>query len=362
MNDQCIELDMYKVSIIHHTLKPAGGMERYALDLINALNEKGYTVDCYCRKMDKKLSIIDSKQFHIFPLMNKIRIFRDLYFASRVRRILDGSNSHEITIARMTSKGIAICGGTHPGFRKVWNKPIGLYDRLQIWLEKKLYTSARAIVAHSDFLKDEIVEHYPVNPEKIHVVYPPVDQKKFLPLSNSHRENVRASLGLTEVDTAFLFPSANHKIKGLDYISEVFEKLPDTTVLLVAGSVDESRDYPSNVRFLGYRTDIHHLYGAVDFTVLGSKYEAFGLVGIESILCGTKVILSDTIGCIPAITEGGMMIFPYGDQQYLYNIINDAVDSAKCDSHRINNPLTVLNYDPDINVHIDTLMSLLNKK
>ena len=34
------------------------------------------------------------------------------------------------------------------------------------------------------------------------------------------------------------------------------------------------------------------LYNAVDFTILASYYEAFGLVGVESILCGTKIIFA----------------------------------------------------------------------
>lgn len=43
------------INIIYHTLKHAGGMERYVLDLINGFSKKGIKVRAIARKIDKSL-------------------------------------------------------------------------------------------------------------------------------------------------------------------------------------------------------------------------------------------------------------------------------------------------------------------
>ena len=50
-----------------------------------------------------------------------------------------------------------------------------------------------------------------------------------------------------------------------------------------------------NVVGLGFCTDMPELYRAADFTIMASLYEPFGLVGVESVLCGTRVVLSDNM-------------------------------------------------------------------
>ena len=60
---------------------------------------------------------------------------------------------------------------------------------------------------------------------------------------------------------------------------------------MVAGRpIDETGP---NIHYLGYRSDIEDVYRAVDFTILASTYEPFGLVGVESVLCGTPVLVAD---------------------------------------------------------------------
>ncbi|WP_204274472.1 glycosyltransferase, partial [Stenotrophomonas maltophilia] len=56
-----------------------------------------------------------------------------------------------------------------------------------------------------------------------------------------------------------------------------------------------------NIRYLGYRKDIENVYRAADYTILASHYEPFGLIGVESVLCGTPAVLAANIACTEVI-------------------------------------------------------------
>jgi glycosyltransferase involved in cell wall biosynthesis len=64
----------------------------------------------------------------------------------------------------------------------------------------------------------------------------------------------------------------------------------------------------SNVRHLGYATDMRALYGAADLTVLPSHYEPFGLVAAESVQCGTPVVVSAAVGAGEVLGPGDGLV------------------------------------------------------
>ena len=99
----------------------------------------------------------------------------------------------------------------------------------------------------------------------------------------------------------FLFPSTGHKRKGLDLLADFFEHTDLPVKLAVAGS---PLPRPmKNVVGLGFCTNMSELYRAADFTVMASLYEPFGLVGVESVLCGTRVVLSDNMACTEVMND-----------------------------------------------------------
>lgn len=64
-----------------------------------------------------------------------------------------------------------------------------------------------------------------------------------------------------------------------------------------------------NVVGLGFCTDMPELYRAADFTIMASLYEPFGLVGVESALCGTRVVLSENMACTEVMNEEAGFFF-----------------------------------------------------
>ena len=73
--------------------------------------------------------------------------------------------------------------------------------------------------------------------------------------------------------------------------------------LLIAGSRPEGFQANAGIRYLGYVSDMDQLYAASDVTVLPSAYEPFGLVVIESLLCGTPALISKQVAARELLGE-----------------------------------------------------------
>ena len=114
-----------------------------------------------------------------------------------------------------------------------------------------------------------------------------------------------------------------------------------------------------NVRYLGYRKDIEDVYRAVDFTVLASLYEPFGLVGVESVLSGTPVLLEASAGCAEVIREPAQLPFSLDQPESFASAVAAAVERWQRGEHRLIAPTYLLAYDPDVAAHVDALLALV---
>jgi glycosyltransferase involved in cell wall biosynthesis len=112
------------------------------------------------------------------------------------------------------------------------------------------------------------------------------------------------------------------------------------------------------VRDLGYVRDMPQAYHAADFTILGSLYEPFGLVGPESIRCGTRLIFEERIGCLPAINPGFVLKFSVHDPASIQHAVAQAIELAHSCAHHLERPEDALAYDPSPTAHARALLSL----
>lgn len=64
-----------------------------------------------------------------------------------------------------------------------------------------------------------------------------------------------------------------------------------------------------NSLYVGFCRDMRKLYQACDYTVLASFYEPLGMVGAESVSCGTPAIMGDNIGCCEILDSRALMKF-----------------------------------------------------
>ncbi|KXV10075.1 glycosyl transferase family 1 [Caballeronia megalochromosomata] len=347
---------MMRIGISANALKHSGGLERYAMDLVRGLAAAGFDgarkPAFFARKIDTSLAesrLIEAHRIKVSFLPGKLR---DAYFSWALRRarkkakvdVLIGCN-------RVEGSEIAICGGTHIGFLRATGRREKRSDTRQIALERRQYAQAKVIVAHSDMMSDELRTLYGVDVRKIRVLYPPVDNARFSPVDATARASLRERFGFKPDETVLLFPSSSHERKGLPLIEKALAGV--NVVIAVAGRAPEKP--AANVRYVGYAKNIEDAYRAADFTILASSYEPFGLVGIESVMCGTPVIFPACIGCCDAIADHAKHIFRAGDADDLRRTVLDAIETRR-DTARVS--AGAVRYDARVDSHVRALIDL----
>lgn len=289
------------INIIYHTIKPGGGMERYALDLIENLSARNIPLRVIARKINwpgiapSHVEFVKVPDFTPFSRLNKH------LFDVTASKYINGAWP-TIGLTRVSDPtDIAIVGGTHKGYLNAINKQQhGIFDYLTIKRESSFYKNAKCIVAHSRQVGQEVIDHYQIDKNKLHIIYPPVSFSSFSLTARKEREQIRKELGVQDDQILLLFPSNNHDRKGLDLILTALEKSDERFILAIASR--KAVTHPRVIN-LGFRNNMPALYAAADAAILASKYEPFGLVGPEAVLCGTPVILANTVGATEVIAE-----------------------------------------------------------
>ena len=230
-----------------------------------------------------------------------------------------------------------------------------IFDRMQISLEKAFYKNVKRIVAHSAHIKDELLGAYAIDKQKILLAYPPVSTDNFYPTDEQSRQALREEFGFPKDKVVFVLPSAgNHFVKGLDLIAEYFSKTDLPILLAVAG-----RPIPSgykNVLYIGFQKNMRKVYQAADFTVLPSRYEAFGQVGIESLLCGTPTLLSSAVGSSEVIHEDAKFTFDWSIEGDFDKALRQAVDFAQSTHARLDDSKQHFSNPPCIKDHLKQIL------
>ena len=346
-----------RLSIVHHTLKNSGGMERYVFDLINGFLNKKQDFQVICRRADQNMIAPFQEKVKQLPsaLLTPQKL-KNIAFSNKIERLGLLKNSVSIGPARVPGVDIAIVGGTHQGhINTSKNGKAGFWDRMELKQERAYYQQAKMIIAHSDLMRDELMAFYQVPDEKIRVIYPPVDVQRFVPVDDQRRLSLRQQFGFAKDEVVFLFPSSSHARKGLDVIAPVFANTQQRMVLAVAGSPPPETS--EHIRYLGRLDNMPEAYAAADFTILASCYEPFGLVGPESVLCGTPVVLAENIACTSVIADSAKFVFNRENMDSVKQAIQQAFASPK---QRLSNPLDNLLYMPNIDIHIKCILPYLS--
>lgn len=346
-----------RLAITAQALTHGGGAERYLRDVVSGLHVSGIRPAILARKIDPDLPQAAMADGVRIDTRGVPRLWRSAVFDWKVGRWLRSNRADCVfAVNHSVHADVAICGGTHPGFLQAMGRSAGPADRRQIALERRTYTRARRIVAHSELMKDELQRFHGITADRIDVVYPPVDATRFGPLDEVSRRRARERLGLPQDRAVFLLVSTGHGRKGLDELQALFAATDLPITLAVAG---RPLPRPSrNLIELGYRQDVETVFAAADYTVVASRYEPFGLVGVESVLCGTPVVIADTVGCAEVIGDAAKIAYARTKPRGLSDALALACARALARVHRIADPLAALRYDPGVTVHVRRLLAL----
>lgn len=233
------------------------------------------------------------------------------------------SYQNNIVHSVATKKGINFILQPHGSFPKVGGKKTvkKIYDLL--W-GNKIIDQSCIVVAVSDLEKRQLTSGG-VRIEKIRTIPNGIEPDYYQNLPS--RCDFRNELGIGENDKIILFVGRLHPIKGIDFLIKAFTqvvRVMDGVLLVIAGpdfgQLDELKSLVKKlglehkVIFTGHINDTRRAYVASDLLVYPSKYEIFGLVPFEALMCGVPVIVTNDCGCGEIIKDakGGLLV-GYGD-------------------------------------------------
>lgn len=252
------------------------------------------------------------------------RALFDLVRFTKQQRIellhLNGMKSH--FLGRLAAAALAVPAIIHLHFR---------YQPFPAFLQATLARHTALALSVSRILKNHAVEAFRMPPNKVRLVYNPLDVQRFSDPDANARISLRRELGLGEDQPviAVIGRVVHQPEKGqktlIRSMPEILSRHPNA-VLTVVGDGDalpecrkiaEVIGVDGNIRFLGQRQDIPKILAMVDLVVVPSEQEeAFPYVILEAMSAGRPVIGSEIGGIPEALDNGsrGILVKP-GDRR-----------------------------------------------
>lgn len=212
-------------------------------------------------------------------------------------------------------------------------------------LKKYYFTSVAnlTIVPVSNWLANEVSQSFFSN-YPIQVIHNGVDINSFTPVLTA---NAQGKYQLTRKFVILGVATVWDQRKGFDDFIKLSDHLSEDEVIILVGlSKKQISGLPKNIIGIQKTENIQkmvELYSLADIFINFSTEETFGLTTIESMACGTPVIVYDVTACPEVVTEQTGFVVPPHDIHKVINIIKSVREVGKmkyyscCRKHILNN-------------------------
>jgi len=315
-----------------------GGAEKYALEMARSMRKAGHEVHIYAQRWDKELEK-EGMPIHPIPVFGPFALTRMLSFTIFCERKVKRADYDIVFSHQPLSQQDVTFSGCHRAWLEQRKRYLPAWKRLTpllnlmhpitLGLESRALSPERTglVIAHSEFVKREIIRQYGFPAERIRVVHNGINWQRFSTIARSSRIGERFVL---------LYAGSGFERKGLGYCIRALAKLPKSTDLLVVGNgrfapykkLAEKLGVGDQVKYLGTTSRIEEVYARADLLVHPAIYEPFGLVCVEALASGLPVVTSRFTGAAEILTPGvdGAVVDDPSDSEALANAIRDFLD------------------------------------
>ncbi len=197
------------------------------------------------------------------------------------------------------------------------------------WIEKTAIEMADAIIAVSEGTREDILEHFNVDEEKINVIYNGIDLDQYQQVESTATLD---KYGIDKSQPFVLFVGRITRQKGIIHLVNAIQHLDDgIQVVLCAGAPDTpdiAREMEQAVKKVQAQRDnviwieemldkpsVIELYSHATVFCCPSIYEPFGIINIEAMACNCPVVASAVGGIQEVVVPGETGILIPVEQQ-----------------------------------------------
>ena len=243
---------------------------------------------------------------------------------------------------------------------RAWKaEQLGTGYAMSSWMERTAILDADAVIAVSLGTKEDILRAYPVDPEKIHVIYNGIDLQQY---QRTAETSALIEHGVDPSVPYVLFVGRITRQKGVTHLVDAIRYLPpNTQVVLCAGAPDtpeiaaelqrkvtEARQFNPRVIWIDKmlsKQQAIQLYSHATVFCCPSVYEPFGIINLEAMACKAAVVASAVGGIKEVVLDGetGLLVpfaqdpvtsFPLDPDRFARDLAaalnNLLADPAKC--------------------------------
>jgi glycogen synthase len=197
------------------------------------------------------------------------------------------------------------------------------------WVEKTAIEMADAIIAVSEETKIDVINHFNVDENKVHVIYNGINLKQYVVTSQT---STLDEYGIDKTKPYVLFVGRITRQKGIIHLVNAIKYIDSKTqIVLCAGapdtpeiaeemekSVKAVKKKRKNVIWIDKmleKEEVIQLYSHADVFCCPSIYEPFGIINIEAMACQTAVVASAVGGIKEVVVSGETGILVPLEQQ-----------------------------------------------
>lgn len=316
---------MKKIAILKRDAQRSGGLEKQTRYIVDALKKRGTVV-----------TLVSKEKFNSPFSYKKIEEY-DAYCDDFLAK-----NPHDVVLGMDRNRRqthLRAGNGVHAAYLELRKQFEGFFKGISFSLnplhrtilkfEKEAFEhpELQALIVNSKMVEKQILSHYKVDPQKIHVIHNGVE------LDESDD-----ALEKDEGRFEFLFVGHNFQRKGLHKLLDALSALAKPDVHLSV--VGEDKNLPQfremtkklglNVTFHGKQQNMRPFYKNADALVIPSFYDPFANVTVEALAMGLFVVSSKTNGGHEILSgENGVVIESLDDKESFVFALEAALSRPK---------------------------------
>ncbi|PIC64454.1 glycosyl transferase family 1 [Sporosarcina sp. P13] len=212
---------------------------------------------------------------------------------------------------------------------------------------KRILQEASQVIAVGEKLRNDVIEVYGVSPQNVEVMSMGVDTNVFKPMG---REDVRLLLNVPLNERVLIYVGNVIEAKGVMELLDAYERLREThddLLLYIIGSQKDQRFVglvkekieSKGVSGIEFREPVSQLelakwMSATDVLVLPSYHEGFGLVALEALSSGAKVVATNVGGLPYLLKDGaGVLVEPRDPEMLAEGLAQALVNEVSRSQH-----------------------------